>query len=37
MAEPIEMQFGMLRAMGPGNHAFHPCRCPHRKGVWGCL
>jgi len=26
-AEPIEMQFGMLRLVGPGNHVLDGCAC----------
>ena len=29
MAEPIEMQFGMLSQMTPGNHALHEGADPH--------
>ena len=36
MAEPIEMQFGMLNRVGPGNMYYMGCRCLHRKGhCWG--
>jgi len=31
MAEPIEMQFGMLSWLGSGNMYYIGCRCPRRK------
>jgi len=38
MAEPIEMQFGMLSRMGPGNMYYMGRRCAHGKGhFWRCL
>jgi len=37
-AEPIQMQFGMLNWVGPGNMHYMGCRCPHGKGHFlGCL
>jgi len=37
MAEPIEMQFGMLSQVCPGN-VLREDICPHGKGhFWGCL
>ena len=34
-AEPIEMQFGMMSQMSPGN-VLHGVQMPHRKGhFWG--
>jgi len=37
-AEPIKMQFGMLRRVGPGNLYYIGCRCCHGNGhfwdVW---
>jgi len=36
-AEPIEMQFvGLLSQVGPGNMYYMRCRCPHKKGIFGC-
>jgi len=38
MTEPIDMQFGMLRWVGPGNMYHMRCRCPHGRGTSiGCL
>jgi len=31
MAEPIEMQFGMLSRVGSGNIYYMGCRCSHDK------
>jgi len=35
-AEPIEMQFGILSRVGPGNHVLDGVQMPHGKGhFWG--
>jgi len=37
-AEWVEMQFGMLGQMDPGNMYYVGCRCCHGKGHFsGCL
>jgi len=34
MAEPVEMQFGMLSWMGSGNMHYMGCRCPAGSGTF---
>jgi len=33
--EPIEMQFGMLSWVGPGNLYYMGCGCPREGTLWG--